>query len=348
MSGKIIPVHSKDLAFDMDIDASKEKTPFGFQSITSPGPIFSVSVYKNSVIWCAGRKNGKLAQAIYKKDPGQKDGKLIYKVDFLGKKQVMPVKLHKNRIAWVEYIQREEDMVIIWELCTMELGNQNSKRTVVSNKHNHQIQFPRFDMEGDLLVYDLVLLDRKNQYDSPLYVYKISEDMAKPLLHLAGYDLFAPDIHGNEIVFCKLSPGTNNHVVSELGIYDWMNQELSHLEITGRGYEPCLTENYLIFKESSSLYAYGHIKLYDRKKNTLTTLSSIEPGGELPYVGVRYAVWESPFFDKIEGYDLEEKRGVVFEKGNTGKPFLLGNSLVWVAEPEPKTVFIRYLDLPGR
>lgn len=312
-------------------------------SVIDPGqPVFSVSADDNSVTWCAGStSNGDTCNKVFSIDRRNSITSLAAEADGPSV-QTMPSRKVGGSFCWVKYGQSPQGTVS-WALI---ISNAlRAEYTVYSNHDNPALSFPNFEMDNNRLVFDAFIPDGKDSYDSPLMVCELSTGRVSNILRIKDHDILDPSLHGDEAVFCILSLKSDGTIRSRIGIYNLATGVLLEPAISDQAWQPSMNRDFIIFKEADSLYNYGIIKLYNRRTGAIRTLTKPGSQGEQPFIGSRYTAWESPLFDRIEGWDTLLNRRVIFRTGTTGKPFLKDNTLVWIEETAEGKAVIRHLIL---
>lgn len=300
------------------------------------GNIYSVSVFKNTAIFSTGTKAEKNSKRIYYSNLDKDKPILFYEVADKSK-NVMPVRLYESQVVWVEY-GFEEGSPLAWKLCTKELSDSAAIRVIKHNFENPKVEFPHFDISDNQIILDYFIPSGADTVDSPLILFNIEENATTVIKAPKGYDLYNPSFNGadnNEIVCNLISLDAEKNVSSKIAIYQIAQSKWTFLNISGSGFQPALYGKKLVYKECSSPYEYGIIQLFDIQTQQKVTLSTNPTGGETPQINQNYVVWESPGFDRVPAYNLVTNKPVDLEVGKIGKPYLRGNSLIWVFEEKP-------------
>ncbi len=299
--------------------------------------IYTASIDKNIAALCVGENESK---QIIVKNIIKGRNSLFHQVK--EGKQVMPVRLSGNRLVWVEYRKREDENAK-WELCTKTMAKGDSVKIILSNQQGSWVNFPHFDIFENLIVSDFFKSSFTDSIYSPAFLYNTKTAKLKKITPPKGYDLYTPSFNGtnkNEIV-CNLVKLENNKAITKIALYTISKDSWKILDITASGFQPAIYDRKIVFKESSSPYAYGKIQLYNLSSGEKKTISTHSLGGEFPQINDRYVVWESPSFNQIPAYDLQTQKNIHFDKGTTGKPYLRGKSLIWIAEDSLKRVAVK-------
>lgn len=305
-------------------------------TLHSKGNIYSVSVFKNTAIYSTGTKAEKNSKRIYYCNLDKNKPVLLYEVADKSK-NVMPVKLYENQAVWVEY-GFEEGSPMTWKLLTKELSDSADVKVIKHNIENPKVEFPHFDISYNLIILDFFIPSGADSVDSPLLLYDINNNATTVINAPKGHDLYNPSFNGtdnNEIVCNLISLDAEKNVSSKIAIYQIAQSKWTILDISGSGFQPALYGKKLVYKECSSPYEYGKIQLFDIQTQQKVTLSTNPTGGETPQINQNYVVWESPAFDRVPAYNLATNKLVDLEVGKIGKPYLKGNSLIWVFEEKP-------------
>ncbi|NVO12002.1 MAG: hypothetical protein HXX16_18735 [Bacteroidales bacterium] len=305
-------------------------------TIHPKGNIYSVSVFKNTAIFSTGTKAEKNSKRIYYSNLDKDKPVLFFEVADKSK-NVMPVRLYDEQVVWVEY-GLEEGSPMAWKLCTKGLFDTVAPKIVMHNIKNPNVEFPHFDISGNLIILDFFTPSGTDTIDSPLILFDINKNLTKVIKAPKGYDSYTPSFNGadmNEIVCNLISLDADKKIFSKIALYQISQGKWTILDIPNSGFQPALYGKKLVYKECSSPYEYGTIQLFDLQTQCKTVLSTNPAGGESPQINQNYVVWESPSFDKVPAYNLATNKQVDLEVGKIGKPYLKGNSLIWVFEEKP-------------
>ncbi len=300
------------------------------------GNIYTVSVFKNTAIYSTGTKAERNSKRIYYCNLDKDKSVLFYEVADKSK-NVMPVRLYENQVVWVEY-GFEEGSSLAWKLCTKGLSDSTAIRVIKHNFENPKVEFPHFEISDNLIIFDYFIASGADTVDSPLFLYDINKNTTTVIKAPKGYDSYNPSFNGNdnnEIVCNLISLDAEKNVSSKIAIYQIAQSKWTILDIKGSGFQPSLYGKKLVYKECSSPYEYGIIQLFDIQTQQKVTLSTNPAGGETPQINQNYVVWESPAFDRVPAYNLATNKPIDLEVGKIGKPYLKGNSLIWVFEEKP-------------
>ncbi|GEM_PF-4264693 len=305
-------------------------------TLHSKESIYSASVFKNIAVFCVGKKAERNSKRIYYSYLDKDKPVLFYEVADKNK-NVMPARLCENQVVWVEY-GFEEGSPMTWKLLTKEISDSAEVKVIKHNIESPMVEFPHFEISDNLIILDYFIASGADTVDSPLILFNIKENTTTVIKAPKGYDLYNPSFNGNdnnEIVCNLISLDAEKNVSSKIAIYQIAQSKWTILDIKGSGFQPALYGKKLVYKECSSPYEYGIIQLFDIQTQQKVTLSTNPTGGETPQINQNYVVWESPAFDRVPAYNLATNKPVDLEVGKIGKPYLKGNSLIWVFEEKP-------------
>lgn len=314
-------------------------------TINSDEKIYSASIHNDIAAYCTGEANDNMSNKIYYSKLGSGKNKLFLKVEGKGK-QVMPVRVFNERFVWAEYIA-DEGMSVQWELHT-KLISEDSSSLIKDNKEHPEISFPNFDIFEDKIVFDYFTLKRDTNSKTPFYLYNSKDRLLKEIVYPGGYSVLDPSFNRadkNEIICNLVQFVDQQNPLVRLALYNIQEDTWNLLDTAISGFQPSIFDDKLVYKECESPYSYGKIQLYDLSTNQNKCISKHPLGGESPRICNRYVVWESPSFNELPAYDLQTSQKVVLDSGVVGKPFLNGNSLIWVKEKSREEVVMRTLIL---